>query len=162
MPSSPSHSAESSTSSRRQPPDSSDSKGLLVLIPDRIDVEEEARFYDDIVDVSLTIPCASHFSVHSVIAAVILTADRIRNVNRARVLRGKTVIPTVSRIRLLSRLSRRDPYSRTTYGWGITAERARLLPGPWKFLGGRVWEISAVARMSVRSLRLSSHLIRTS
>lgn len=26
--------------------------GLLVLIPDRIDVEEEARFYDDIVDVS--------------------------------------------------------------------------------------------------------------
>ena len=28
------------------------SKSLLVLIPDGIDVEEEARFYDDIVDVS--------------------------------------------------------------------------------------------------------------
>ena len=148
MLSSLSHSAESSTG--RQPSDSSDSRGLLVLTPDRIDVEEEARFYDDIVYVSPTIPCASHFGVHSVIAAVILTADHIRNVNRARVLRGKTVIPTVSRIRLLSLQLRRDPYFRTTYGWGITAERARLLPGPWKFLGGRVWEISAMAHMLVR------------
>ncbi|EJF60580.1 Phox-like protein [Dichomitus squalens LYAD-421 SS1] len=47
-PSSPSHSAESSTSFSRQPSDGSDSKGLLVLIPDRIDIEEEAQFYDDI------------------------------------------------------------------------------------------------------------------
>lgn len=49
------HSAEPSGSSSgisRQPSESSESNNLLVLIPDRIDVEEEARFYDDIVDVS--------------------------------------------------------------------------------------------------------------
>ena len=47
--SSVSHSAESSESTH---PQHEKSKGLLVLIPDKIDVEEEARFYDDIVDVS--------------------------------------------------------------------------------------------------------------
>ncbi|KAI1785171.1 Phox-like protein [Ganoderma leucocontextum] len=47
----PSHSAEPSgpsSSVGRQPSESSESRNLLVLIPDRIDVEEEARFYDDI------------------------------------------------------------------------------------------------------------------
>ncbi|KAI0766903.1 Phox homologous domain-containing protein [Trametes elegans] len=44
----PSHSAESSEAS------SGTGNGLLVLIPDRIDVEEEARFYDDIVDSAST------------------------------------------------------------------------------------------------------------
>lgn len=31
---------------------SANPKNLLVLLPDRINVEEEAQFYDDIVDVS--------------------------------------------------------------------------------------------------------------
>ena len=44
--SSTSHSAESSESGSAD-----NAKGLLVLIPDGIDIEEEARFYDDIVDV---------------------------------------------------------------------------------------------------------------
>ncbi|KAI0703942.1 Phox homologous domain-containing protein [Earliella scabrosa] len=50
--SSASHSAESSESTH---PQHEKSKGLLVLIPDKIDVEEEARFYDDIVDSASTI-----------------------------------------------------------------------------------------------------------
>ncbi|KAI0351879.1 Phox-like protein [Trametes cingulata] len=50
MPSS--HSAESSESAG--PSLENHSKGLLVLIPDRIDVEEEARFYEDIVDSAST------------------------------------------------------------------------------------------------------------
>ena len=49
-----SHSAESSESSHSG--HSTSGNGLLVLIPDRIDVEEEARFYDDIVDVSASSP----------------------------------------------------------------------------------------------------------
>ncbi|PIL25472.1 hypothetical protein GSI_13362 [Ganoderma sinense ZZ0214-1] len=53
-----SRSAEPSGSSSgisRQASESSESKNLLVLIPDRIDVEEEARFYDDIVDSASTV-----------------------------------------------------------------------------------------------------------
>lgn len=46
-----SHSAESSAS-EPAPGRGPNAKGLLVLLPDRIDVEEEAQFYDDIVDVS--------------------------------------------------------------------------------------------------------------
>ena len=44
-----SHSTESSESGAGSRMNSS---GLLMLIPDTIDIEEEARFYDDIVDVS--------------------------------------------------------------------------------------------------------------
>lgn len=39
----------SSGSSNRTEGDNT--QGLLVLLPDRIDIEEEARFYEDILDV---------------------------------------------------------------------------------------------------------------
>ncbi|KAI0628215.1 Phox homologous domain-containing protein [Trametes polyzona] len=55
----PSHSAEPSTSetgetTSERPARKGPGSGLLVLLPDRIDVEEEARFYDDIVDSAST------------------------------------------------------------------------------------------------------------
>ena len=49
-------SSSSSTSSELKSHAGTNPKGLLVLIPDGIDVEEEARFYDDIVDVRAESP----------------------------------------------------------------------------------------------------------
>ena len=136
------------TSSRfsREPSGSSDSKNMLVLIPDRIDVEEEARFYDDIVDVSVSIlPAAG-----GVEAAVILTGDP-RDFDRARaLLGGKITTPTDSRTRLPARPSRGGRSSRTTSGWETTAGRATLSRGLWRSLDGRALGISGAVHMSVR------------
>ncbi|KAL7280933.1 hypothetical protein ACG7TL_005882 [Trametes sanguinea] len=48
----PSHSAESSESTGHP---SGSSRSLLVLLPNKIDIEEEARFYEDIVDSASTV-----------------------------------------------------------------------------------------------------------
>ncbi|EIW58871.1 uncharacterized protein TRAVEDRAFT_149304 [Trametes versicolor FP-101664 SS1] len=50
-----SHSAESSSSEPSPARGPANTKGLLVLLPDRINIEEEAQFYDDIVDSASTV-----------------------------------------------------------------------------------------------------------
>ena len=120
---------------------------MLVLIPDRIDVEEEARFYDDIVDVSTRVSVLP--AAGGVEAAVILTGDR-RDFDRVRALSGKIPSPTANRTRLPARPSRAGRSSRTTSGWETTAGRATLSRGLWRSLDGRALGTSEVVHMSVR------------
>lgn len=132
-----SHSTESSSS---EPAPglrgSKNANNLLVLLPDRINIEEEAQFYDDIVDVSgrapsPTVPIGSQ-----------LLRGRARAPSRATTRTAKTIRPR-------SRRTRRSRSSRTTSGSGTTRARARRSRATSRSRAGRASGTGRAARTSV-------------
>ena len=130
-----SHSVESSESAISQ---AESSKSMLVLIPDKIDIEEEARFYDDIVDVSRR--CSS-------------CPDRSQadGTSRARAPSVRTNTHTDNQILPRSHRTRRSLSSRGISGSGITRVRATRSRGTWRSQAGQAWGISRKEPMSVSS-----------